>query len=56
MVSVQANCSLSCALTRLQSIAHRNHQSIDEIATAVVDGRKRFGQPSNSIRPHRTSN
>jgi len=56
MVSVQADCSLPCALTRLQSCARRTRQDIDDVAVAVVERRLRFDHPPKPSHPHPTSN
>ena len=47
MVSAQANCGFDESLLRMQEHARRVHQTLDEIARAVVESRVTFrGQQS----------
>ena len=46
MVSAQANCRLDESVVRMQLHARRLHQTLDEIALAVVEHRVRFGSPA----------
>ena len=43
MVSVQADCTLGAALVLMKERAQVQHQSLTEVAAAVVERRIRFG-------------
>jgi len=43
MVSVQADCTVDCALVRLVNRAERDQSDVEAVARAVLERRIRFG-------------